>query len=127
LPDARDGAEHYYARKTRPPSRRSLEDAALLARIRTVHEHNYGAYGSRRVWMALRRQGMPVPRCRVERLMRQHGLRGAQPGRKRRWLTVADEMAQRPADLVERRFVAARPNQLWVCDLTYLKTREGFL
>ena len=117
----------YYARKTRPPSRRSIEDVDVLAAIRRVHEQNYGAYGSRRVWKALRRQGVIAPRCRVERLMRQHGLRGAQPGRKRRWLTAADETAARPADLVERRFVAARPNQLWVCDLTYLKTREGFL
>jgi putative transposase len=79
------------------------------------------------VWKALRRQGVPAPRCRVERLMRRHGLCGAQPGRKRRWLTVADETAPRPADLVARRFVAERPNQLWVCDLTYLKTREGFV
>jgi putative transposase len=92
-----------------------------------VHARNYGAYGSRRVWKALRREGVRVPRCRVERLMRGHGLRGAQPGRKRRWLTVADETAPRPADLVERRFLADRPNELWVCDLTYLKTREGFL
>ena len=117
----------YYARKIRPPSRRAVEDAVLLARIRSVHEQNYGAYGSRRVWKALRRQGVPVPRCRVERLMHRHGLCGAQPGRKRRWLTVADEAAGRPADLVERRFVAERPNQLWVCDLTFLKTREGFV
>jgi transposase-like protein len=111
----------FYARKTRPPSRRRVEDGPLLTRIRSVHEHNYGAYGSRRVWKALRRQGVPVARCRVERLMRQHRLRGAQPGRKRRWLTVPDETAPRPTDLVERRFVADRPNQLWVCDLTYLK------
>jgi putative transposase len=117
----------YYACKTRPPSRRAIEDGRLLERIRTVHEQNYGAYGSRRVWKALRRQGMPVARCRVERLMRRHGLCGAQPGRKRPWLTVADAAAPRPADLVERRFRAERPNQLWVCDLTYLKTREGFL
>ena len=69
----------YYARKTRPPSPRAIEDAALLERIRAVHAQNYGAYGSRRVWKALRRQGVPAPRCRVERLMRRHGLCGAQP------------------------------------------------
>jgi putative transposase len=117
----------YYARKTRPPSRRAVDDAVLVDRIRVVHAQNFGVYGSRRVWKALRRHGVHAPRCRIERLMRQHGLRGAQPGRKRRWLTVADDTAPRPADLVERRFVAERPNQLWVCDLTYLKTREGFV
>jgi putative transposase len=117
----------YYARKTRPPSQRDIHDAALLDCIHAVHEQNFGAYGSRRVWKALRRQGVPAARCRVERLMRRHGLCGAQPGRKRRWLTVADDTAPRPADLVERRFLAERPNQLWVSDLTYLKTREGFV
>ncbi len=117
----------YYARKTRAPSKRAVDDAVLLDRIQAVHEQNFGVYGSRRVWKALRRHGVGAPRCRVERLMRQHGLRGAQPGRRRRWLTVADERAPRPADLVERRFVAERPNELWVCDLTYLKTREGFV
>ena len=59
--------------------------------------------------------------------MRRHGLCGAQPGRKRHWLTVADDTAPRPADLVERRYIAERPSQPWVCDLTYLKTREGFV
>ena len=52
--------------------------------------------------------------------MRQDGLRGAQREAKRCWLTQADEAAPRPADLVERRFVAQAPNQLWVCDLSYL-------
>jgi putative transposase len=117
----------YYARKSRPPSQRAIDDAVLLDRIQAVHAENFGVYGSRRVWKALRRQGVGAPRCRVERLMRQRGICGAQPGRKRRWLTVSDERAPRPADLVERHFVAERPNQLWVCDLTYLKTREGFI
>jgi putative transposase len=117
----------YYARRSRPPSRRAVDDQRLLGRIRDVHASNYQAYGSRRVWKALRRQGVQVGRCRVERLMRRHGLRGAQRQAKRRWLTRADEAAPRPADLVERRFVADAPNQLWVCDLFYLKTREGFV
>jgi putative transposase len=102
-------------------------DAELLERIRDVHASNYAAYGSRRTWKTLRGQGVEVGRGRVERVMRAHGLQGAQRQAKRRWLTQADEAAPRPADLVERRFVAEAPNQLWVCDLTYLKTREGFV
>jgi putative transposase len=117
----------YYARRSRLPSRRAVEDARLLGRIRDVHAMNYHAYGSRRTWKTLRRQGVEVGRGRVERLMRRHGLQGAQRQAKRRWLTQADEAAPRPADLVERRFVAQAPNQFWVCDLTYLKTREGFV
>jgi putative transposase len=117
----------YYARRSRPPSKRAVEDVRLLGRIRGVHASNYQAYGSRRTWKALRRQGVEVGRGRVERLMRRNGLQGAQRQAKRRWLTHADEAAPRPADLVERRFVADAPNQLWVCDLTYLKTYEGFL
>ncbi len=117
----------FYARRSRPPSRRAVEDARLLGRIRDVHADNYQAYGSRRTWKTLCRQGVDVGRGRVERVMRQHGLQGAQRAAKRRRLTRADEAASRPADLVERRFEAEAPNQLWVCDLTYLKTYEGFL
>jgi putative transposase len=116
----------YYARKSRPPSRRSVEDARLLEQIRCLHESNYRAYGARRVWKALERQGVEVGRGRVERLMRSAGLQGAGTP-KRRWTTVPDEHAQRPADLVDRQFTATGPDQLWVCDLTYLKTREGFV
>jgi putative transposase len=116
----------YYALKKRPPSRRAQEDRRLTERIREVHAASYGAYGSRRVFRQLRRQGEQVGRARIERLMRTAGIRGQTPRTKRPWLTVQDPAAPKPQDLVERRFEASRPNQLWVCDLTYLKTHEGF-
>ncbi len=86
----------YYARKTRPTSRRQLEDERLLSEIRRVHSENYEAYGARRVWRQLAREGICVGRCRVERLMRAHAIRGAQPSKRRRCLTVADAAAERP-------------------------------
>jgi putative transposase len=116
----------YHARKRRPPSRRQVDDERLLGEIRRVHKNSGGTYGSRRCWKQLAREGIRVGRCRVERLMAAKGIRGAQHGRER-FLTRADEHAERPADLVKRRFVASRPNQLWVCDLTCLKTHEGWL
>jgi hypothetical protein len=99
----------YYARRSRLPSRRAVEDQQLLGRIRHVHAANYQAYGSRHTWKSLRRQGVEVGRGRVEPLMRRHGIQGAQRRAKRRWLTQADETAPRPADLVERRFAADAP------------------
>ena len=116
----------YYARKQRPPSRRALRDAELIELIREVHEENLSVYGSYRVWKALLRKDVEVARCTVERLMRKHGIEGKSPRRRKR-TTIADEGAPRPADLVERRFVATGPNQLWVCDITYVKTWEGFV
>ena len=82
--------------------------------------------GRGKVWRELRRQGRRVARCAVERLMRAMGLRGVVRGRA--WVTTtrADTTA-RPADLVERRFVATRPNQLWVADFTYVATWRGFV
>lgn len=68
----------YYARRSRPPSTRAVLDAELLQRIRNVHASNYAAYGSRRTWKTLRRQGVDVGRGRIERVLRQHGLQGAQ-------------------------------------------------
>jgi putative transposase len=115
----------YYAAKARPPSPRSLADTALGERIRAVHEANYGVYGVRKVHAALRRDGLDVGRDRVARLMRQLGLQGVRRGRFKR-TTVAGDPAVRPADLVQRRFTAQRPNALWVCDLTYIRTWVGF-
>ena len=115
----------YYAAKRRRPCRRRLRDDELRGAIARVHEDNFGVYGARKVWRALNRQGVPVARCTVERLMRSMGLVGRVRGRTRR-TTVAAGCEHRPADLVERRFVARAPNRLWIADITYVATWSGF-
>jgi putative transposase len=120
-------ASAYYQRKTGVRSRRSLEDERLLARIRELHAANYYAYGSRRMWVALRRAGEPVARCTVERLMRANGIQGAKR-RGKPWRTTRPHpAARRRPDLVDRDFTAEGPNRLWVADLTYLRCWEGLL
>lgn len=116
----------YYARKTRPPSRRTLRDHDLLERIRRVYEASDGIYGARRVWHQLRRDGVSVARCTVDRLMRIHGIEGVIRGGKRR-TTVPEPAAPRPPDLVDRWFVAQGPNRLWVADMTYVRTWTGWV
>jgi len=116
----------YYDARKRPPSTRSVRDAELKAEIGRVHAQNFGVYGAEKVWRQLKREGIAVARCTVERLMASLGLRGAVRGKTRR-TTIADEAAPRPADLVERNFSATRPNQLWVADLTYVATWSGFV
>jgi putative transposase len=117
----------YYAAHARPPSARSVMDAALLAEIVRVHSDpqiGRGLYGARKVWHQLRREGITVARCTVERLMRAAGLHGARRGR--RFVTTrSDRAAVRPPDLVGRDFTATRPNQLWVVDFTYVPTWSG--
>jgi transposase InsO family protein len=116
----------YYAAKARAASARAISDEQWRIEIRRVWEANYGVYGARRVWAALRREGHQIARCTVERLMADMGLTGVQRGRRVR-TTVADTAAPRPPDLVDRRFSAERPNQLWVTDITYVSTWEGWL
>src|SRR5439155_611766 len=115
----------YYAAKTRPPSARRHRDQELKARISRIHAANLEVYGARKVWHQLHREGIPVARCTVERLMRELHLQGVRRGRARK-TTVADETAPRPADLVARVFATTRPNELWVADLTYVATWSGF-
>jgi putative transposase len=106
----------FYAAKTRPPSARRLADEALLVEIRRVHfEVGRGLYGVRKVWHQLRREGVDVARCTVERLMRQEGLQGVRRGKAFR-TTRPDASATRPPDLVQRQFRASAPNELWVVD-----------
>jgi putative transposase len=116
----------YYAAKVRPPSVRDLTDEGHKVQIRRVWENNYRCYGARRVYKQLRREDYVVARCTVTRLMAQMGLRGVQRGTKR-FTTIADSTAARPPDLVDRRFVAGRPNQLWLADITYASSWEGWL
>ena len=116
----------YYAVKARErdPSARSLRDRELIERIRKVHAENYDVYGVRKVWWQLRREGVDVARCTVERLMRKDGLKGAVRGRKRR-TTIPDAQAERPRDLVDRNFKAFSPNRLWVSDFTHVAMWSG--
>lgn len=116
----------YWSAKRRPPSARSVRDAKLKLEIRRVYDENFGVYGAPKVWAQLNREGIGVARCTVERLMSDMGIRGTVRGKVKR-TTVAADPAVRPADLVDRRFVASAPNRLWVADLTYVRTWSGFV
>ena len=118
-------ASAYYERRTGRRSARAIEDERLLTRIREVHERNYCAYGYRRMWIALKREGEEVGKGRVQRLMRDAEIQGAKRRGKPWRTTKADPEARRRPDLVERDFSATAPNRLWVGDLTYLRSWEG--
>lgn len=115
----------YWARRVRSPSDRRLRDEHLIGEIVKVYEENRSVYGARKVWKQLNREEIPVAKCTVERLMRELGLEGTIRGKKHK-TTIANDSAPRPADLVDRTFVADRPNRLWVADLTYVRTWSGF-
>jgi putative transposase len=122
----------YFLRKiqAQQPARRSARarrDETRRAAVQRIWEENDRVYGPRKVWKQLRREGHDVARCTVERLMRAMGLRGTRRGRAWIVTTQSDTTATRPADLVERRFTATRPNQLWVSDFTYVATWRGFV
>jgi putative transposase len=116
----------YYAWRSRPPSKRSREDAVLTEKIREIHSRSRETYGYPRVHAELRALGVLCGRRRVARLMRAVGLQGCVRGRKRRTTHHNPRVAPAP-DLLGRDFVAARPNRVWLADITYVPTREGFL
>jgi putative transposase len=115
----------YYAAKSRPPSARALRDQELKLDIVRVHAANFGVYGVRKLWWALRRQGTQIGRDHAGRLMSALGLAGVVRGKTIR-TTHSAPLAERPADLVQRIFNAAAPNRLWLADLTYVSTVRGF-
>src|SRR5690625_2744906 len=109
------------------PSRapaRVQRDAWLRAQIRRVWEESFQFYGIRKIWHQLRREGIRVARCTVERLMRSLGIEGVRRGKPVK-TTVADKALPCPLDRVNRQFSADRPDQLWVSDFTHVKTQRG--
>ena len=114
----------YYCAKSRPPSKRSLSDAALKPRILTLWKDNYEVYGVRKVTKALRREGVDVGRDQVGRLMAALGIAGLVRGKAKR-TTKADPSAVRAPDLVKRHFTATEPDRLWLSDFTYVPTWSG--
>jgi putative transposase len=115
-----------YAWTERPPSARAQEDAILLEQICAIHTRSRGTYGARRILADLRDQGIRCARKRVVRLLRQAGLAGVQRRRYRGTTRQKPDAAAAP-DLVQRDFTASGPNALWVADVTYVSTGEGWL
>ena len=107
-------------------SARSQRDDQLMPEIQRVWQENHRNYGARKVWKQLNRESIPAARCTVERLMRRLGLEGVRRGR-RCITTIPDDAANKPMDLVNREFVATRPNQLWVADITHVPSWSGFV
>jgi transposase InsO family protein len=128
LPIAPSTYYRHAARQADPSLRspRAKRDELLGEQIDRVWAENFKVYGARKMWRQLRREGEPVARCTVERLMTQMGLRGVIRGKGMK-TTISDKDAACPLDHVNRQFHAERPNRLWVSDFTYVSTWQGFV
>lgn len=117
------------ARQANPSLRpaRAQRDEQLRKEVRHVWRANHEVYGARKVWRQLRRDGTDVARCTVERLMRAEGIQGVIRGGRVRTTRPPEGPTSLPQDLVQRRFAAERPNQLWLADFTYVATWRGFV
>ncbi|MBK6617774.1 MAG: IS3 family transposase [Nitrosomonas sp.] len=105
---------------------RAIRDDDLMPQIQRIWQANLQVYGADKVWRQLKREGIQVARCTVERLMKRLGLEGVRRGKIVR-TTVSDKALPCPLDRVNRQFKADRPNQLWVSDFTYVSTWQGWL
>jgi len=116
----------YYAWRDRPPSAREMANQALAKKIRQVYQRSYRTYGSPRVYRELKAVGVACSENRVACLMRKLGLKARQTKRYRS--TTKRNKAHRAApNLLQRDFVAQRPNQKWLTDISYIPTAEGWL
>ena len=120
-------AAGYYAWRERPLSTRATGNAALLTTIRQIHQDSGGRYGSPRVHAALRQQGRGVSRGRIERLMHRHGIRAIMAPPRRVRTTDSRHGLPIAPNLIQRDFVAAAANRIWLADITYIPTAEGWL
>jgi putative transposase len=117
----------YYAWRSRPESPRASANRRLLEDVRRLHVQHHGRYGSPRMHAALRAESRSVGRGRIERLMRRHGIRAAASRRFRPATTDSRHGLPVAPNLLEQRFAASIPNQVWLADITYVPTGEGWL
>ncbi len=117
----------YYAWRSRPPSKRSREDAALTGRIVDIHRRSRETYGYPRVHAELVALGVRCGRRRVARLMREAALARLRARQEEGHHPHGSRRGSGPGHLVRRKFSAAEPDRLWLADITYVKTDEGFL
>jgi putative transposase len=118
-------ASGFYAWCCRGLSAHAQSDELLAAKIQSIHGEARGTYGVPRVHAALKAEGERVGKKRLARLMKMLGLEGI--SRRKKYRTTRDKDARPAPDLVERKFVATQPDQLWVADITYVPTWSGFL
>ncbi len=117
----------YYAWRERPVSERTKSNAVLLAAVRQVHQDSGGRYGSPRIHAVLRKQGRGVSRGRIERTMSRHGIRAIMAPPRRVRTTDSRHSLPIAPNLIARDFTASAPNRVWLADITYIPTAEGWL
>lgn len=117
----------YYMCRSRPESSRKAANRELLNDIRRIHDHHRGRYGAPRIHAELRAEGQAVSRGRIERVMRHHGIRARAPRRYRVCTTDSKHSLPLAPNLLAQNFLADRPNQVWLADITYIATGEGWL
>ena len=117
----------YYAWRLRPESRRSAANRDLVDDIRRVHRDTRGRYGSPRIHVELKAQGRGASRGRIERLMRRQGIRAIMPRPRRVRTTDSRHDLPIAPNLLDRNFIATAANQIWLADITYIETDQGWL
>ncbi len=117
----------YYAWRSRPESPRKIANRELLVDISRVYRQHRERYGAPRIHAELRAEGHTISRKRVARVMRQHGIRARAPRRYRVCTTDSKHSLPVAENLLDQNFVAERPDQVWLADITYIPTGEGWL